>query len=113
MVHRQSMPASQRAKQFMPFAAIKGLEEALEQKKRALRRPPRLPLSEEESKALDRALRRLKKGMWVRLSLYEGEDVLTACGRVERIDPANRTLQLLGRTVPFGDIRRLSFEEED
>ena len=51
--------------------------------------------------------------MWVRLSLYEGEDVLTACGRVERIDPANRTLRLLGRTVPFGDIRRLSFEEED
>lgn len=33
---REKMPVSERAKQFMPFAALKGLPEALEKKEREL-----------------------------------------------------------------------------
>lgn len=33
---REKMPISERAKQFMPFAALKGLPEALEKKEREL-----------------------------------------------------------------------------
>ena len=39
------MPVSQRAKQFMPFAALDGLEEALAQKERELTQVSKITLS--------------------------------------------------------------------
>lgn len=43
---RAKMPVSERAKQFMPFAAVKGLDEALQQKRHERELIPRAELSE-------------------------------------------------------------------
>lgn len=57
---RQKMDRALRAKQFMPFAALKGYEAALRQKERVVH-PPVL-LGEDAQAELDRLLRQLRPG---------------------------------------------------
>ena len=49
---RAKMPVSQRAKQFMPFAAVTGLDEALLAKERELGLTDRRELPEEERRKI-------------------------------------------------------------
>ena len=53
---RQKMPVSERAKQFMPFAALKGLPEALTQMEREHNAKSKKELSEEMAADLNRSL---------------------------------------------------------
>ena len=56
---RGKMPREDRAKQFMPFAALKGFQEMLKEKERIV--VPRMELSEEQKEELDRKLQMLKQ----------------------------------------------------
>ena len=58
MAEKTKMPASQRAKQFAPFAALKGFEDAIERKEKVFL--PRPEFSEEMSQKLDNALQKIK-----------------------------------------------------
>ena len=53
-VFRPKMSREERAKQFMPFAALKGYEEALKEKEKIV--VPRRELSEETKEQLDRRI---------------------------------------------------------
>lgn len=66
MEHRGRMNREDRAKQFMPFAALKGYPEALRKKEKIV--VPKIELPEEYQEELDRKLRQIKKN-----------DVVTAC----------------------------------
>ena len=59
MANRPKMSREDRAKQFMPFAALKGYPEALRRKEKVV--VPRAEVSEEYAEALDRKLRQVKK----------------------------------------------------
>ena len=61
---KQKMPIADRAKQFMPFSALKGLEEALKTKERQI--VDKKELSEELSRELSRNLSEIWKmrGVW-------------------------------------------------
>ena len=52
MVGRAKMDRAERAKQFMPFAALKGYEEALREKEKIV--VPRIELSEEMKEELEK-----------------------------------------------------------
>ena len=66
------MPRCERAKQFMPFSALKGLEEALAEKEKIVL--PKKELSEDVAEVLNRKLNLLQKKRNIRLLYFcDGE----------------------------------------
>ena len=59
MAYRAKMSREERAKQFMPFAALKGYPDALRKKEKIV--VPKMELSEDYEEELDRRLRRVRK----------------------------------------------------
>lgn len=113
-MNRAEMPISERAKQFMPFAALKGLEEALIQKERELTLSPRKKLSDHEEDRLDRLLRQVQKGDRITVQYYLNGEYLTVCGRISLINASQRFMLLGEDTVlPFADIYDIVIVERD
>ena len=98
---RPKMPVSDRAKQFLPFAAVKGLEEALAAKEQALLREEKKTLSEESAAALDRRLRALSEGDRVEITAYSDAErrYLLYPGFVGKYDPERKTIAVGGTTL--------------
>ncbi len=97
----------ERAKQFQPFDALKGLQEELRRREmRVLAEKKRL-LSEEEEERLSRRLCRLRKGDWVEFSYYDRGFYRTGEGRVLTLDRENGLLRLEGKTLSLQDLYRL------
>lgn len=99
---RIKMPVSERAKQFSPFAAIRGLEEALAKKEKIP--VPRPEYSEEMSEKLNKRLCKLKKGKEASVKYYGNEEFLWAYGAVKEIDTVNRVLKIENIKIDFDDI---------
>jgi len=110
---RGGMSPAQRAKQFMPFAAVKGLEEALERKRRELARMEKIELSEEMSQALDEKLRGLAKGCRAAVTWYADGAYQTITGRLDRIEPAGHFLCIGNRRIDFEDLLNVEKTDED
>ena len=106
---RPPMPISQRAKQFMPFAAVKGLEEAIAAKERELSRKEWTECGEEQSNRINRTLCQLEKRDFVRLTWYSSgtREYRTVCGTVDEIIPEKQLLRIDGEVVPFDKITEL------
>lgn len=96
------MDISNRAKQFMPFAALKGLPEALEQKEKIV--VPRPVFSEEHMEELDYKMHQIVRGMVVSVTYYEDEECLKKTGMVAKLSPDNRILQIVDRKISFDSI---------
>lgn len=96
-----------RAKQFMPFAAVKGLEEALERKRREMLLVERAVLSQEMEEALNAQISGLRKGMEITLSHYRCGEYLLFRGAVEKVDPVGKYLLVSGESFAFEDIREI------
>ena len=104
------MSRENRAKQFMPFAALRGLSEALREAERET--VPRAELYDEEAEALNRKLLRLNRGHMVLAACYRDGMYRTVRGRVSRLDPARRVMEIDGVTVHFDELRELEICEE-
>ncbi len=76
------MPRSERAKQFMPFDALKGLKQALRAKEIEYEKKPRQELSEDQSKAISDTLLLLENGDNVSVTYYCSGFNQTASGEV-------------------------------
>lgn len=98
------MPPSQRAKQFMPFAAVRGLEQALREKERELRRVERAELSEEMGKGLDGVLRRAEAGARLCVTYYRDGEYARLTGNMEKLDAESGFLILSGEKIPLEDL---------
>lgn len=101
---RAKMPPSQRAKQFMPFAAVKGLEKAIAEQEQLLNRTEQIEPGEEQAQAINDALKRLRKGSMVSLRFHADGQAQALQGEVEQIDPAGGTLRVGGVVVPIDRI---------
>ena len=99
---RMKMSREQRAKQFMPFAALKGLPEALAEKERIV--VPRAELSEEMAAELDRKMHLLEKGKVATVVYFAKDEYLKKTGMVARVDVSARILQIVNEKIPFDDI---------
>lgn len=105
---RAKMPVSERAKQFAPFAAIKGLSEALEEKRRV--KVARKTLSEDEADMIDRSLRAVKIGRFVSLVYYDDGEYVGIKGCVSKIDSINKTVFIEDTEIMLADVISVSFE---
>lgn len=98
------MPVSERAKQFAPFAALKGLPEALAAKEKV--RVPRRVLSEESEEELNARLVSLERGQIVTAVYYDPteQEYLQLTGMVAKVDAYERVLQIVAEKIPFAEL---------
>lgn len=102
--NRHPMPVSQRAKQFMPFAAVTGLDKALERKERELMRVERKEPSEERVQKLNQCLNEMKKGDEAAVTYFAQGEYLTISGTVETVNMIERVLTVGDVKIPFDDL---------
>lgn len=99
---RGKMPREDRAKQFMPFAALKGFQEMLKEKERIV--VPRMELSEEQKEELDRKLQMLKQNDIVTVVYFHDGEYVKVKGMVSRIDLSSKTVKIVNVKIRFEDI---------
>ena len=102
MANRPKMSREDRAKQFMPFAALKGYPEALRKKEKIV--VPRAEVSEEYAEVLDRKLRKVKKNDMITVIYFCNQEYLKKTGMVSRIDKSARVLKVVNTKIGSDDI---------
>ena len=101
------MPVSQRAKQFAPFAAVQGLDTALETKQRELERCAPRELSEEAAAAINEQLLLLRPGLRATALYRDGDRYRSIDATFSRLDPDRRLLILGGVRIPLDSLAGL------
>lgn len=98
------MPASKRAKQFAPFNAVKGLDEALARKRKI--RVPRREILDDRAEEINKNLLSLRQGQIVTVVYYNTseEEYVQLTGTVNKVDRNRRWLQIIRTNIPFDDI---------
>ncbi len=109
MAKRQKMSVAQRAKQFMPFAALKGYEEALA----AAEKQPadKIILTQERKEELDRVLHFINRNDIVEVVYYKGGEYLKKQGMVARLDKDAGILKVVNEKIPFEEIYQLEVKQ--
>ena len=101
------MAVSERAKQFMPFKAVLGLDEALERKRLELGIVERRELSEEELAKLDEKFKAISVGDTIIITFFTDEGYKSPCDKVTEIDLNNRFIKLGEKKISFDDITEI------
>ncbi len=104
MANRPNTPMaiSDRAKQFMPFAAVKGLTEALAKKEKVP--VPKVEMSEELAEELNKKIHCIQKGMTVTVTYFYDNEYICLTGIVIQLDDIFRTLRIGDVKIAFDDI---------
>lgn len=109
MSNRIKMSRADRAKQFMPFAALKGFEEALREKEKIT--VEKISLSEEIKEELDRKLQKIHRNDIVTIVYFSKDEYLKITGMVARLDVDARLIKIVNTKIPFEDIYDITIEE--
>ena len=94
-----------RAKQFMPFAALKGYEEALRAKEKIV--VPKIELSEEKKEELNQKMQQVHKNDMITVVYFSQGEYLQMEGLVSRIDVTAKVLKVVNTKIAFADIYEL------
>lgn len=108
---RVKMSREDRAKQFMPFAALKGYPEALRKKEKIV--VEKQELSEEYKEELDYQLRQIKKNDMVTVVYYCKDEYLKLTGLVSKIDETARVLKIVNTKIHFEDLYEIGIENRE
>lgn len=106
---RAKMPVAERAKQFMPFSALKGFREALLEREKTI--VPKAEVAEDQAEIIERRLKSLKPLDQVSVVYYDCGEYVRTDGRVMRIDADRQLLTVAGKAIPIGDIYNLTIEK--
>ena len=101
------MSNAQRAKQFLPFSAVRGLEEALERKREELLLEDRVILDEGGIEEVNKVLTALLPGETVEVEYYDGRRATRKEGSVKNISAGEQTITIGDSMISFLDIRRI------
>lgn len=105
---RQHMSRAERAKQFLPFAALKGYEEAIEERTKI--KAERVLLGEDAQTELDGKLRALQVGENISATYYRDGAYVKAAGRLSGINGKERLLIIGEERVPIDELRDIAWE---
>ena len=117
------MRIEDRAKIFVPFAALKGYEEAIAAKQKIV--VPRIELSEESKEYLDLQLSEIEQLLSMgqhpvitvvyfrkdKASSIDGGEYIRFTGMVAKFDQTSRILQIVEKRLRLEDIYRIEGEE--
>ena len=102
------MTREQRAKQFMPFDALKGLQEALREQEERHSRVEKHDISEEDQEANSIVLSKLTSGSRVEINYYCHFHDVVRSGTVTGISYAYRFLKMDEEKIFFDDIYKIA-----
>lgn len=102
MSTRPKMSRADRAKQFMPFAALKGYPEALRKKERIV--VPRIEMTEDYAEQLDRKLRAVRQNDMVTVVYFCKDEYLKVTGMVAKLDRESRYIKIVNKKISFDDL---------
>ena len=102
------MPPSRRAKQFAPFDALKGLQEAIAAKQK--RPEPRRELSEFMKEQINQTLSNLQKGQRITVVYYDSHELetLQITGTITKVDTYHKVLLVDRASIDFSEIYRIN-----
>ena len=92
-----------RAKQFMPFDALKGLQEALRIKEFEHERLQKGDLSEEKTEEICQAMKNLKKGDYALVTYFKDGHYLSIKG-LAKLEAENETITVDNTKINFTNI---------
>lgn len=97
-----------RAKQFLPFDALKGLQEALREKE--IEHEDKRELSEESLMELEKQFNKIEKGSKVNIKYYKNKKYIVITGIVTNIDYIKKKIQInKSENINMCDILDISF----
>lgn len=99
----------ERAKIFLPFDALKGLQEALREKEKIL--VDKKILSIEEKEKISKKLIQVKKGMIIKVIYYDNNEYIELEGMVSLIDFVYKKIKIVKKEIEFSDILDIKSEE--
>ena len=105
---RIKMDRRNRAKQFMPFDALKGFREAVSEKERII--VPKRDLSEEQKEEINWRLRQIQEKDIITVEYFHNREYVQVTGMVTRIDDVTRTLDIVNTRIAFADISDLKYD---
>ncbi len=113
LMKHPKMNLDDRAKIFMPFAALKGYEDAIKEKQRVI--VPRKELSEESKESIDYCLKIIEKNLQdnthpvtkVVYFLEEDDDYVSFTGKVAKLNLYLKYIQIVDREIFLDDIYSL------
>lgn len=108
---RTPMDRENRAKQFMPFDALKGLRTALAEKERII--VEKRELSDEQKEELDRKLKRIEKQDIITVEYFDNGEYVRVTGMVSGLDLSGRILKIVNQKISFDVISDLQGEKLD
>lgn len=109
MAVREKMSRADRAKQFMPFAALRGYEEELSKVERVV--VPRMELTDDYADVIDRVLKVIKQNDMVTAVYYSDDDYVKVTGMVSCIDYDKMTITIVNETIRFRDLCSVEIEK--
>lgn len=104
---RVPMPPSRRAKQFVPFDALKGLKEAISQKEHTP--VPRRELSVDAIEEINARLSDLKPGQLVTVVYYcdYTQEYHQLTGKVSKVDPYWKAVTIGNISIDFAELYQI------
>lgn len=105
MAERTKMPQGDRARQFNPFDALKGLQDALRMKEYEHERIVK-HVDEDEIRELSKTILAIEKNDRVNIEFFENGHYLTVCGNCV-IDFNEKTIQIERKIISFDDIKKI------
>ncbi len=106
MAERTKMPQGDRARQFNPFDALKGLQDALRMKEYEHERIVKQDVDEDEIRELSKIILEIEKNDRVSVEFFEDGHYLSVCGSCV-IDFNEKTIQIERKTISFDDIKKI------
>ena len=110
MAERIKMPRIQRAGQFAPFDALKGLQDALRLVEYNHERVAKSELTQEQIEKISETLLSLEKNSVVKLQYFSNGHILTYQGKV-KLEIEKHQLSFEHQVVKFDDLQNLSIIE--
>ena len=102
------MRREDRAKQFLPFDAMKGLYEALKEREEKVKKVERKELDEEETDALNAVLSVLKKGDRAEIVFFRSGKYFSLVGTIDGVERVGQYLTVGQEKIPFFDLYRVN-----
>lgn len=102
---------SDRARIFMPFDALKGYKEAIQEKRRVV--VSKKELSEDDAETLSRKLLTVKIGMMIKVIYFHEDEYVVIEGMVSKIKFEERVLMIVKTKINFDDIINIIGVKED
>ncbi len=93
---------SDRAKQFMPFAALNGFYDLIRERERVI--VPKHELTEDKAEELSDTIKSVEKGDMIKVIFYSDGEYVSAEGIVTKIDIPSRRLTVVKTEIDLDDI---------